>query len=139
MNRAIKITIVVVIVLSILGIFIFKSNEKSQIDKEIVSNNDTTIFGSEINLPTLVEFGSKTCEPCKTMIPILQKIKNDYKDKLVVSSIDVYEDSTNTMKYNIRVTPTLIFFDSKGKVIYRCEGVLYENEIVEKLVEMGIK
>jgi len=136
-EKIIKITIVVVIALSILGIFIFKSIEKSENDKKSINNIEANLYST--NLPTLVEFGSTTCEPCKTMVPILKKVKNDYKDKLVVSNIDVYKDSINTRKYNIRVTPTQIFFDTEGKVIYRHEGVLYEDKIVEKLIEMGVK
>jgi len=142
-ENIIKIIIVAVIVLSITGIFIFKNIEKSQIAKNSISNteikNDTVVNIYSENLPTLVDFASTTCEPCKAMIPILDSISKDYKDKLVVNIVDVYKNSEQTRKYNIRVTPTQIFFDSQGNAIYRHEGVLYETDIVKKLAEMGIR
>jgi len=148
-EKVIKITIVVVIVLSICGIFIFKSIEKSNIEKmesdkksiiNIETKKDVNVnIYNENNLPTLLDFSSTTCEPCREMVPILEKIDKDYEGKLLVTVIDVYKNSIDTQKYNIRVIPTQIFLNSQGKVIYRHEGVLYENKIVEKLVEMGIK
>ncbi|MDD2376705.1 MAG: thioredoxin family protein [Clostridia bacterium] len=142
-ENIIKITIVVLIVLSIVGIFIFKNIEKSQIAKNSLSNTevkkDTDVNIYSENLPMLLELGSVTCIPCKTMAPILEKISKDYKDKLVVSIVDVYKNSEQAQKYNIKVIPTQIFLDSESKIIYRHEGVLYEDEIIEKLIEMGIK
>ena len=142
-EKIIKITVVVLIVLSLIGIYIFKSIEKSKSTENSISNTKTNkdinvnIYSE--NLPTLVDFGSTTCEPCKAMVPILDSIEKQYKDKVVVKFVNVYTDFTNTQKYNIRTIPTQIFFDSTGKVIYRHEGVLYENKIIQKLVEMGVK
>ena len=142
-ENIIKITIVALIVLSITGIYIFKNIEKSEIAKNSISNTeikkDTVVNIYSENLPTLVEFGSTTCDPCKTMVPILDSISKDYKDKLVVNIVDVYKNQEQTRKYNIRVTPTQIFFNSQGKAIYRHEGVLYETDTVKKLAEMGIR
>ncbi len=140
-EKTIKITVVVIIILSILGIFIYKGTQKSDIADLKGNDNtqDVNIYTEQKKLPTLMEFGSKTCEPCKIMEPILAKVKKDYKDRVIVNVIDVYKDSVNTRKYNIRTIPTQIFLDADGKVIYRHEGVLYEKDIVKKLTEMGVK
>ena len=141
-ENIIKIIIVVLIVLSVIGIFIYKNstNKEMNINKqESQKTEDVNIYSQEEKLPKLIEFGSTTCEPCKIMEPIIASVKEKYKGKVNVEFINVYKDYELTSKYNIRTIPTQIFLDSEGKLIYRHEGVLYENEIIEKLGEMGGK
>lgn len=141
-EKIIKIIIVVVIVFLIIGIFIYKNsiNKEMEISKqESKKTEDVNIYSSEETLPKLIEFGSTTCEPCKIMEPIIDSVKEKYKGKVEVEFVNVYKDYNLTSKYNIRTIPTQIFLDASGKIIYRHEGVLYEDKIVEKLGEMGVK
>lgn len=139
----IKIIILAVVVLIVVGIFTYKIMSKSKTEDNQTAENklesEVSIYYNEKSLPTLLDFGSTTCEPCKTMFPILNSIEEKYQEKLVVKFINVYSDSKNTKKYNIRIIPTQIFLNSDGKVLYRHEGVLYEDEIIEKLNELGVK
>lgn len=142
-ENIIKIIILAVVILIVCGLFIYKNSTKHRTDKientQNNSENNVSIYSSELKLPTLLDFGSTNCEPCKTMFPILDSIEKQYEGKVTVKFVNVYTDSKATQKYNIRTIPTQIFLDSEGKIIYRHEGVLYENEIIEKLTEMGVK
>ena len=147
-ENIIKIVIVVIVILSVVGIFIYKNSTKSKTDKvEITQNNleknsqnNVNIYSEEEKLPTLFEFGSTTCEPCQIMEPIIDNIEKKYEGKVIVKFINVYTASNSTLtdKYNIRTIPTQIFLDADGKNMYRHEGILYEDEIIKKLSEMGI-
>lgn len=88
---------------------------------------------------TVVDLGAKKCIPCKMMSPILEKLEKVYAGKAAVIFFDVWEDETPAKRFGIRAIPTQIFFDKKGKEVYRHEGFLSEEAIVRRLKEMGVK
>ena len=65
-------------------------------------------------MPKLVDLGSNTCIPCQEMAPILEELKKEYADKVIVEVVDVYEDQEKTMEYNTKhplaVIPTQNLF-----------------------------
>jgi thioredoxin 1 len=88
--------------------------------------------------PILVDFGANSCIPCRQMRPILKEVGKEYAGKASVLVIDVYKYQRLASNYGIRLIPTLIFFDSKGKEIFRNMGAMGKEKIVEKLREIGI-
>ncbi len=88
--------------------------------------------------PTLAEFGWRTCIPCKQMKPILEELAVEYKDKLNVVIVEVYEHEALTRQHQIMAIPTQIFFDSSGKEITRHVGFWSKEEIITQLKKMGI-
>ena len=88
--------------------------------------------------PTLAEFGSSTCIPCKEMKPILEELAKEYEEKLNVVIVEVYEQLDLAREYQIMAIPTQIFFDSSGKEITRHMGFWSKEEIIAQLKKMGI-
>jgi len=88
--------------------------------------------------PTLAEFGSSTCIPCKEMKPILEELAKEYEGNLNVVIVEVYEQMDLTRQYGIMAIPTQIFFDSSGKEITRHMGFWSKEEIIAQLKKMGI-
>jgi FKBP-type peptidyl-prolyl cis-trans isomerase 2 len=88
--------------------------------------------------PTLAEFGSSTCVPCKQMKPILKELAVDYQDKLNVVIVEVYEQRALTQQYGIMAIPTQIVFDSNGQEITRHVGFWAKEEIITQFKEMGV-
>ena len=88
--------------------------------------------------PTLAEFGSGTCSPCKMMKPILEELAVEYKDEVNVVIVEVYEERELTSQHEIMAIPTQIFFDSSGKEVTRHMGFWPKEEIIAQLKEMGI-
>ncbi len=89
-------------------------------------------------LPTLIDLGKGTCIPCKKMKPILDELKIEYRGKATVEIIDLRFDSRAASKYGIRLIPTQIFFDADGNEVYRHEGFLDKQSIINKFTEMGV-
>lgn len=89
--------------------------------------------------PTLAEFGSVSCIPCKQMKPILDELAEVYQDKLNVVIIDVYEQQELAQKYKVMAIPTQIIFDSSGTEISRHVGVWQTLEIMGQLKKIGIQ
>jgi len=88
--------------------------------------------------PVLVDFGSNSCIPCRQLRPILQEIKKEQEGKLEVLVIDVYKNQGLSSEYKIQLIPTLVFFDSKGKEMFRHQGFKPKAALMEELKKIGI-
>lgn len=91
-------------------------------------------------LVTFVELGSVNCIPCKMMKPVMAEVEKEYGDKIEVIFHDVNKDRQKSAEYKIRVIPTQVFLDAKGKEFYRHEGFFPKDELM-KIVDkqLGIK
>jgi len=88
--------------------------------------------------PILVDFGANSCLPCRQMRPVLKEIGTEYSDKTKILTIDVYKNQNLAREYKILMLPTLVFFDSKGKEVFRNVGIMEKEKIVGKLKEIGM-
>jgi thioredoxin 1 len=89
---------------------------------------------------TFVELGSISCIPCKQMQPVMKAIEENYREQVKVIFYDVWkpEQKKYASQYGIKLIPTQIFLDSKGKEFYRHEGFLPESEIDKLLQKQGL-
>jgi thioredoxin 1 len=104
-----------------------ESNTEEDLKKSLVSGK-----------PVLVDFGANSCLPCRKLRPTLKEIGREYSGKTHVLVIDVYKYQNLAREYKIQVLPTLVFFDAKGKEVFRHVGVLDKEKIVAKLKEIGM-
>ncbi len=150
MSKSLKLIIMVTILVLLSGVYLFKNvnsltnqpTEQKQGSAGI--ENAQKVKGrleqdSAGNLPMLMELGSDTCEPCRMMKPILEELKKDYEGKALVENVDIYANRDLAVKYRIRVIPTQIFLDSSGEVVFRHEGYMPKEDIIEIFKEMGIE
>ncbi len=87
--------------------------------------------------PFLVDFGANSCLPCRQLRPILKEISKEYAGKAEILVIDVYKYQHLANEYKIKAIPTLVFFDNKGKEVFRQPGAMNKDQIVAKLKEIG--
>lgn len=90
---------------------------------------------------TFVELGSVKCVPCRQMQPVMKAIEAKYGDQVKVVFHDVWTDdgSPQAKAYRIRLIPTQVFLDEKGKEFFRHEGFYPEEEIHQLLRKRGLK
>jgi len=91
-------------------------------------------------LPRLVDLGATKCIPCKRMAPILEALKVDYAGAVDVQFIDVWQNPQAGTPYGIRLIPTQVFFDRKGRERFRHEG-FFAREEIERIFKdsLGVK
>jgi thioredoxin 1 len=89
--------------------------------------------------PFLVDFGANSCVPCRQMRPILKEVGKEYSGKAGVLVIDIYKYQNLAREYKVQMIPTLVFFDGKGKEVFRHIGMLEKEKIVAKLKEIGME
>ncbi|MFH1007288.1 MAG: thioredoxin domain-containing protein [Candidatus Latescibacterota bacterium] len=89
--------------------------------------------------PVLADFGRGVCIPCKKMQPILEDLEREYKGKAEVLIIEIDEYRALTRRSKVRMIPTQIFFDARGNEVYRHEGFMGREAMVDKFREMGVE
>jgi thioredoxin 1 len=105
-----------------------------------VSKTESVMKAEEVQeLPKLLDLGAKKCIPCKMMAPILDELTTKYEGIFDVEFIDVWqpENKEKARQYGIRTIPTQIFFDAKGKELWRHEGFISKEDILKKWEELG--
>lgn len=98
-----------------------------------ISNNPTTAQDNRENKPQVVKFTSQMCLDCQTMNNVFKEIFPKYKDKIILTEIQVQDrnDYNQSMidKYNVTLVPTIILLDSNGKQVRRIEGAIPSSEM----------
>jgi len=104
-------------------------NKKWAAEQHKLMSNNPVDKARESGRVTVVDFGAEWCPPCKVLAPILEKLREELKDVNIVT-IDVDKENVLAARYAIRNLPTLVFFDAKGKEVFRGEGLMSREEII---------
>jgi len=102
-----------------------------------VSGPATLTASREAALPRLVEFGRGQCVACKMMKPVLEEIEREFRDSLIVESVDVDEAPEMAQQFYVRLIPLQVFLDPEGNELFRHEGFFSKEEILAKWRELG--
>lgn len=74
-------------------------------------------------VPTLVDFYATWCGPCRSMEPVLEKLKHEMGSEVRILKIDVDKNADIADKFKIRGVPTFILFKA-GEIQWRTSGVM---------------
>ena len=93
-------------------------------------------FEKEINAHpdkfVLVDFFAAWCEPCTVLGPILERVAEHFKDKVVLMKANVESAPINAQKFNADRIPTIALLKN-GKQINGFVGLIPEKAIKEWL------
>jgi thioredoxin 2 len=90
----------------------------------------------EAKIPVLVDFFATWCGACRSVEPVLEAFASRYKGRLKVAKLDVDRNPEISARYQVRGTPTLIFF-VHGQPAEKVVGAAPERQL-EALVEKHI-
>ena len=91
----------------------------------------SVIDGSN-NQPVLVDFWAEWCGPCKMIAPSVEKISEEYSDKLKVGKLDVDSNPNISSTFGIRSIPTLLIFKN-GTPVDQIVGAVSKDAISSKV------
>ena len=84
------------------------------------------------DLPVLVDFWAVWCAPCRAIVPTLDHLSQNYKNKLKIVKLNVDEQMKTASTYGVRSIPTLLFFKG-GELKETIVGALPQDKILEIL------
>ncbi len=80
----------------------------------------------------MVDFWADWCEPCKNLMPILEKLANQYASQMVLAKVNCDEQPQIAAQFGVRSLPTVILVKD-GQPVDGFAGVQTESEIVALL------
>jgi thioredoxin 1 len=80
----------------------------------------------------LVDFSAEWCGPCKTMMPVVEKIAADYEGKLSVYTVDIDVDPEIAARHGVMSVPTMIVMKD-GSAVERIVGAVSERDLRKKI------
>jgi len=89
-------------------------------------NFEEEVLGSD--LPIEVDFWAPWCGPCKMVIPIYEKLSEEYEGRFKFCMINVDENQRTATKYQIMSIPMQMFF-SDGEKVDEILGAVPEDTI----------
>ena len=66
------------------------------------------------NRPALVDFYAPWCGPCKTLMPVLDQLAEEYAGKVDIYKVNVESEQQLADEFGIRSIPTLLFIPTEG-------------------------
>jgi len=66
--------------------------------------------------PVLVDFWADWCAPCKSLMPLLARLAEEYQGKFILAKVNTEEQRELAAQYGIRSLPTVkLFLDGQAK------------------------
>jgi len=85
--------------------------------------------------PVLVDFWAPWCGPCKMIAPALEKLADEYGEKVVIAKVNTDDNPEWAMKYGVQGIPTLLFI-AQGQVKDRIVGAVSAPVIKAKVDDL---
>lgn len=108
-------------------------NQSEFIEKvyDYKKNPDKWVY--EGSKPAIVDFYADWCGPCRRLSPVLEKLAEKYKDKIVIYKVNTDKERELAAAFGITSLPTLVFIPLRDTPQVS-QGAL-PQEVLEKGIE----
>jgi putative thioredoxin len=82
--------------------------------------------------PVVVDFWADWCEPCKVLMPLLEKIANEYQGAFLLAKVNADEQGMIAQQFGVRSLPTVMVIEN-GQPVDGFVGAQPENAVRQML------
>lgn len=93
-------------------------------------NFSTEVIEASHNTPVLVDFWATWCTPCKTLMPLLTKLAEEYSGQFRLAKVEIDQQQNLASQFAIRSVPTVKMVVN-GEIVDEFMGALPEAQIRE--------
>lgn len=86
--------------------------------------------------PVVIDFWATWCGPCMAMAPVIDRMAQEYEDRVVIGKYNIDEQTDLTVEYRIMSIPTILFFKDGKKTAIRLAGSQSDSTLREKIEEL---
>lgn len=97
---------------------------------EIVLNEKNFEEVINSNKKVLVDFWAPWCGPCRMVGPVVHDISVEYDGQIKVGKVNVDEEESLAIKFNINSIPSLLLFED-GKLVKQVVGYQSKENLIK--------
>lgn len=112
-------------------------SESPYIFDATMENFQQQVMDASSETPILVDVWADWCAPCKQLMPILEKLANEYQGQFRVAKVNADEQQQLTASLGVRSLPTVILVKD-GQAVDGFNGALPEGE-VRKILDKHVE
>lgn len=101
--------------------FIFEATEEN-FQQGVIENSH--------RVPVVVDFWAEWCQPCKQLIPILEKLVDEMQGQFVLAKVNSETQLGLSQQFNVRSIPS-VFILKEGEIVEHFTGLQTEERIKE--------
>jgi thioredoxin 1 len=83
---------------------------------------------------TVIDFWAEWCGPCRAIGPVIEELALDYAGKVNIGKVNVDNNPTLSMNFNITSIPAILFIKG-GQVVDKLVGAQPKGNFVKKIEE----
>lgn len=93
-----------------------------------MENARQLLIEESFNRPVLIDFWADWCAPCKTLMPLLEKLATEYAGQFLLAKVNADDEQQIAMQFGIRSLPTLVLMKD-GQPVDGINGAVPETEL----------
>ena len=107
-------------------------NGESAVSDFIVNIDETNaaqlLIEESHNRPVVVDFWADWCEPCKVLMPLLERIANEYQGAFLLAKVNADEQQMISQQFGVRSLPTVMVIQN-GQPVDGFTGAQAEAQV----------
>jgi putative thioredoxin len=99
-----------------------------------LDNAQQFLIDESFNRPVVVDFWADWCGPCKNLMPVLEKLANEYAGAFLLAKVNADDQQMISSQFGVRSLPTVMVMQN-GQPIDGFTGALPEVQVRELLAK----
>ncbi|MEN0036479.1 MAG: thioredoxin [Cellvibrio sp.] len=99
-----------------------------------LDNAQQFLIDESFNRPVVIDFWAEWCGPCKNLMPILEKLANEYAGAFLLAKVNADDQQMISSQFGVRSLPTVMIMQN-GQPVDGFTGALPEVQVREVLAK----
>ncbi len=99
---------------------------------DVDASNIQQLLETSMKVPVLLDCWAPWCEPCKNLMPILEKLAREYQGAFILAKLNIDENQEIAGQLGVRSVPDVKLI-SQGGLVDHFQGALPEKQVREWL------